>query len=476
MIEITRSLARQLSSVLRRCYRKPFHSGVPVVEFAAGAEGLHVRVVNGEVAAEYRQAGTYRPAKIALPLDALAAMQGRDEGVVILESGSASQTVARWQDAGVPQAMAFVVPEPNTRPAFPESPETFVRNTKELLTALDTAARTVANDSTRYALQRLQLRGKSGQVVGTDSKQLFIQGGFDFGFEEDLLVPRALAFGCPELGSAEAIEIGRTKSSVAIRVGAWTIALAIDTDGQYPQVDEVIPKSARSTAVCRFSPDDAEFLVRSLPRLPGKDDFNQPVTVDLNGHVAVRAKSADQPQTTEIELSRSEYTGHAVRLNLNRDNLIRALQLGFRELAVVNADTPLVCRDGDRTYVMMPLSKSDALPATDDPLRIRTDSIDRPMKIFKPKQRTTTAMNTPSSNGSVNGHDAAPRQLKAGTAETNRIGMATLIADAEALKDALRLSYDRAGRLCASLKRNRKQSRLVASTLASLKQLQTIDG
>jgi pimeloyl-ACP methyl ester carboxylesterase len=46
----------------------------------------------------------------------------------------------------------------------------------------------------------------------------------------------------------------------------------------------------------------------------------------------------------------------------------------------------------------------------------------------------------------------------------------------EIAKFARVVSYDRAGRLCASLKRHRKQSKLVASTLASLKQLQTIDG
>ncbi len=48
------------------------------------------------------------------------------------------------------------------------------------------------------------------------------------------------------------------------------------------------------------------------------------------------------------------------------------------------------------------------------------------------------------------------------------------IEEAEALKLALRDAYLRSGRLVASLKRQRKQSRLLNSTMTALRQLQHI--
>lgn len=55
-------------------------------------------------------------------------------------------------------------------------------------------------------------------------------------------------------------------------------------------------------------------------------------------------------------------------------------------------------------------------------------------------------------------------------------GTASLLAQAEALKGVLQDATGKTRELIASLKRQEKQSKLVRSTLASLKQLQTIDG
>jgi hypothetical protein len=81
------------------------------------------------------------------------------------------------------------------------------------------------------------------------------------------------------------------------------------------------------------------------------------------------------------------------------------------------------------------------------------------------------------SNGSahdngVGGENGSPRQQQAG--EENHSGGP--ITEAVALKDALHQAYGSASRLVAALKRQRKQSRLVTSTLASLRALQHIDG
>lgn len=51
----------------------------------------------------------------------------------------------------------------------------------------------------------------------------------------------------------------------------------------------------------------------------------------------------------------------------------------------------------------------------------------------------------------------------------------TVLREAEAVKTSLREAHSQVSRLIAALKRHRRQSKLVQTTLASLKQLQTLD-
>lgn len=58
----------------------------------------------------------------------------------------------------------------------------------------------------------------------------------------------------------------------------------------------------------------------------------------------------------------------------------------------------------------------------------------------------------------------------------NPPGVQTLMEEAAELKSLLRDAYVRVGRLLEGLKAQRQQSRLLRSTLSSLKQLQRFDG
>lgn len=63
----------------------------------------------------------------------------------------------------------------------------------------------------------------------------------------------------------------------------------------------------------------------------------------------------------------------------------------------------------------------------------------------------------------------------AGQTVTEARTMTALIEDAEALKVALRDALSKTTALIAGLKRQRQQTRLMRSTLQSLKALQTLD-
>src|SRR4051812_41999036 len=102
MITITRRQARCLRGVFRRHILGIAHRGVipPLVLRAEGSQ-LRARHRYAALAVEHIWPGTGRAAEeIALPIDALAEIEGTDDSDVVLEAAAPDRTVARWHDHG----------------------------------------------------------------------------------------------------------------------------------------------------------------------------------------------------------------------------------------------------------------------------------------------------------------------------------------------------------------------------------------
>jgi hypothetical protein len=263
-------------------------------------------------------------------------------------------------------------------------------------------------------------------------------------------------------------------------VGPWAVRLTVDKDGRFPQAERAVPPRDGVVTTCRLSPVDAAFLAKALPRLPGHGDDHEPITVDLDVGVAVRAQAEEQERVTELVLSHSEVTGPPVRIVSNRLYLTRAVQLGFSELQVTKANLPIVCRDASRTYVWVPLNPEVALPPSEAALRTYSDGGAPPAPQPQPERRRAL-MSKAQNSGNGNGPPAGStpgreNELARENGQAGGIGIVALIAEAQALKEVLRDGYERANRLLVALKRHGKQSELLRSTLASLRQLQGLGG
>ena len=475
MILITRNQARRLRAVFRRHALGIAHKGlVPPLVFRADPDnGLRVRHHQASLAVEHVLPGTNRPEEaIALPLDALADVEGRDDTPVVLEAAAPGRTVARWDDRGIPQSREYPVPDLAGLPPFPAPPTATESCPADLLDALAEAAQTTDEGSSRYALDCLQLKGASGEVVATDGRQILIQGGFRLPWDGDLLVRRTPLFAARELPRDRPVAVGRTEAHVVLRAGPWTIWLTVRADARFPRIEHAVPDANGASTRLRLAPEDAAFLDRSLDRLPGGDAHNAPVTVDLNGRVAVRAQAGGGDRVTELVLGRSGFTGEPVRLNTSRHYLARAVRLGFAEVQVVGPEDPVACRDGRRAYIWQPLSRESAIGPTDDAIRIDSVNAGPAVGPVEPQKMEEVTMADPAPDprpgAAVPG--ATPGTAN-GVATDGNVGLAALIREAEALNDVLTDARARAGRLTVALRRYRRRERLVSNTLASLKAL-----
>jgi hypothetical protein len=341
------------------------------------AEGSQLRAQHRycDLAIEHITSGSFRPViSIALPLDALADFEGRDDSPIVLEAAAPDRTVVRWDDRGIPQSREYDLVMPVDRlDAMPELPATWATNSNELLGALAEATETGDPDSQRYSLGCIQLQGTRGQIVATDGRQALVQSGFTFPWDGDLLIKARPVFGCRALPRDQPVEVGTTDTHVVFRMGDWTIWCEIQTEARFPAVERAIPADAEIKSRLRLDPQDARFLDSALDRLPGSDDDNHPVTVDLNGTVAVRAVASDQPsQVTELVLSRSYCAGSPLSVAINRTFLDRALRLGFTEIGFSGAESPYVCRDQRMTYAVQSLTGGSPLKPEDTVTRIES--------------------------------------------------------------------------------------------------------
>jgi hypothetical protein len=466
MIEISRALARQFRAVLRRLLADQETRGPwPPVLCRVGRDGLILDAVLGEPAVRYQASGAHSPETLAFPETLLAECEGRTDSPVTLEPLAPGKGRASWTEGGKPREREFEIPSPERLSPFPELPQRFRQVSESLVSALEEAARTAGRDSPRRGLRRVLLRGKAGEVVATDGRQLLVQRGFAFPWSDEVLVPRLAPFAGRFPEKKESVAVGRTQGHVAVRVGPWTFLLALDTASKFPDFGVVIPRPGAVPTSLRLDPADVSLLATALPKLPKGDGDQSSVTLDLGTPPALRARSEVAGPVTEVVLTRSRVAGPPVRLCTNRSYLQRALKLGFLEVGLAGANKPLVCRDSRRIFVWMPLDQAGIIP-TDPGKPPHALAVIPASHPSSPPERSKRLMPAQAPDPSIPDHDCN------GNSPPERWGMAEVYTETEALQALLQDAGTRTARLLTALKHQRRQSRAVEKAMQSLRQVQ----
>jgi hypothetical protein len=374
------------------------------------------------------------------------------------------KVVLEWLDAGIPQSVSFPVIDPVE---MPDMPETFTAIEPRFLSAMADAVATTDKESTRYALDCIRLRGSDGQIAATDRAQALVQSGFTFPWTDEILVAVSDAFSSREFATADAVLIGRSADWVSIQANSRTLHLRIEKEKRFPNIDLQIPTTGSAVTTLSLSDDDVDFLLTSTKRLPGASEHNAPVTVDLNGVVAIRAVAEDQSRPTELVLSNSRRVGDEIRFNTSRNFIIRAAELGFRDICLRNASAPVCCQDDRRTYIWALLDEEGGIKPSDQTNRISS-----------PVTTTTSVSPLRTNNSMTTAQPATSRQaarpVPSATSASEPDPTPSLLAQAETLRDSLSRALSDTRDLISAIKRNQKQNRLVETTLRSLKQLEHI--
>jgi hypothetical protein len=459
VIEMTRRQAAEVRSLLRRTFGISSTARAPRVEVLASPDGLAFRCASNQIAFEYRFTSHCAPDGVILPYAALTQCEARRDDVVRIQQDG-DEVELSWSEDGIPQTGRFPTEEPHS---FPDMPADRCSLNDEFLTAMYHAAATTDEGSSRYALSCIRLRSSDGQVAATDSRQAFLQSGFAFPWPDERLVPACGLFGTRQWRSAEQVEVGSSDEWVTFHADRWTLHLKTVTDATFPAVDELVPAASAATTTMSLTNDDAEFLTRAIKRLPGGQEQDAPLTLDLNGSVVVRACGSDQAVPTEVALSNSQRIGDEVRLSTNRSMLARAIELGFRDVHFRGADAPAFCREDRRAYLWALLGGGDAVEPNEQATRIES-----PVGNSVRRRRAGRPSTERGIRRSQRNDSGRPANASSNPSTT------PLLTQAETLRDSLKQVLSQTRELVSSLKKQKQEKRLVASTLKSLRQLEQI--
>lgn len=480
MITITRRTIQQFRAVLRRTLGH-FRTG-PAIGFYADAEGLTVKSVGTDAAVELRVPGRQQAAEtLWLPCAALDDFEGKKDDLVELSAGENNRISAAWRDGSVPRLVAYDSPRPPDADKLPALPEMLRENPPSLLKAFGEASDTADPGSARYALGCIRLRGEDGSLAATDGRQLLLQHGFHFPWTDDVLVPRSKVFTLANLTGNEPVKVGKSNDWVTFGVGPWFIHLRIDQHGRFPNLERIVPAADQAVGICRFSATDARFLADTLPCLPVTSDQDFRVTLDLNGQVIVRAKTAEQAKPTEIVLTGTSWSGNPLRLNVNCRQMARAVKLGLTDLYVFGDETPVAWYGETCKYISALLPRDCCVEPADDAIRIESPRTEATASAsLSPPQKPTTErkpqpVNATNANSNVQagGHAAKPNspicRPKAGSRD-----IGALVEQAMKLRTALHDRTHEAGELVKALKQHRRQSRVMQQTLDQIRSLKSL--
>jgi hypothetical protein len=459
MIAITRAMARQFRAVARKCFARRTRAPDPDVVIRQTGNKISLTAHFPEVILQLTLPALCDEKDVpVVPMQVLGVILETEKDPVEIHCQGKLTGEARCVENGQPCSKAIQLIEPHKQHEPPTQPKGFSSVPEGFLKALHECGRSVADEKGRFALDRIQVRGKRGQVIATDSHIALIFGGFSFPFVEDLLIPAFPLFGLSDLHYQD-VRVGRMATHLVVSIGPWTVWLAILILGKFPEVAAVV--SRQSPTLVRFDPQDVTALLNDLAGLPGAKEHDRPVTLDLDGTVTMRGQDSQSKETREITLVHSRVEGPPALFALNRKVLARALSLGCLTLHIA-PEKPCVAECEGITFLAMTLDPDLIVLHTENATPVASTPISQSIPpIPVPQRRNDVKPNEPNGR-SPNGRPEPP--LPSSEAADSLIA-------AEELRAALAEATLKANKLVAILRSGSKEKRVLASVFAGLKKL-----
>ena len=232
-----------------------------------------------------------------------------------------------------------------------------------------------SDDAGRHVIQHVCLDTRHAEghyLAASDGHHLFCANSFKFDLKAPVLIPDLPFLRWTKFMEDGAIELcvkPKTKTEgpwVQLKSGPWTF-ISKSCGDEFPTWKNAVPAPNSGRTRIQLDGGAVATLLAGVPRLPGGDALNRPVTLEvLSDGLLVKAKTKDAPDWTCLTVAGASITGKPVNITLNRDYLLKALRFGLTTVEIEDGLTPLDFYEGGRRMIVMPVRPQEP-PAAPEP-------------------------------------------------------------------------------------------------------------
>ena len=364
-----------LGKVISRRATLPVLEHLRVTRNAEGRVTLQATDLDTTATYTAEQPSAGSPCDFLVPYEPLNKLvKGSKEPVQLIMEGP-DQVRLRTHVGSSPMEQAFTTIKTDEFPPTPVVPGAPILVNEQFRDALRQALECCSEDDSRHVLQHvcLDTRPKEGHyLAGTDGQHLFCANSFHFDLKEPMLIPDTAFLRWPKFledGRGELSVTAKVKDQapwVQLRSGPWT-CVCKSSEKEFPNWKQVVPAAGTARTVVLFDPSAVATLLAGVPRLPGTDDHNRTVWLEITeNRFVVKARTKEATEWTRLTIEGVRVVGKAISIGVNRDYVLKALRFGLTTCELTDEWSPLVFSAGGRRLVVMPIRSTTepAKPAT----------------------------------------------------------------------------------------------------------------
>jgi hypothetical protein len=129
-------------------------------------------------------------------------------------------------------------------------------------------------------------------------------------------------------------------------------------EGEYVNWKQIVPPANVLKSHITLGEPGIKIILEALPLLPGQDDMDQSVSLEIKGEF-LTLKAKGKNDWTEIPIP-AKVSGLPVTVSMNRKYLAKALKFGFAQIDIEDKVSPMVFSAKGKMMVVAPLGDPEA--------------------------------------------------------------------------------------------------------------------
>lgn len=479
-----------LSKVISKRTTLPVLEHLRVTRTAAGAVTLQATDLDATCTYQAAQPNIGEPCDFLVPFAPLhQAVKGSKESVQLIAESKGAVRLRTFVGAS-PMEQSFATLSVEEFPPAPLVTGKPVSLDATFRDSFRQALDCCSDDAGRHVIQHvcLDTRPTEGHyLAATNGTHLFCANSFQFDLKAPVLIPDRPFLRWTKFMDDGAIELSvkpQTKTTgpwVQLKSGPWTF-IARSSDLVFPNWKQVVPEPKSGRTRIQFDAQAVETLLAGVPRLPGGDELNHAVKLEIAGStLTVKAKAKDAPDWTCLTVAGATLTGKSVSISLNRDYLLKALRFGLTAVEIEDDLSPMDFYAGGRRMIVMPVRPSEApvpapaKPASSNPSHQETPASASPSA---PPEETPTAVTKTTMPQNLTPPERGTRPVPPLNGDPKLGAFDELIAHVESVKAKLKDASNAVAETLVLLKATEREKRAsnkdIESVRATLRSLQRV--